>query len=117
MQTPVYFCYNPRRVIVVFRCQTIRLETHCILGLPRFPYPVSMSATESSNLPSPWYAAYPTPKTQNPTTILREDVLEMLKQGKSVVGKDFILIDLRRNDHEVRIPRRRSVVPMFQHDN
>ena len=29
----------------------------------------------------------------------------MLKGRESVAGRDFLLIDVRRNDHEVRPPR------------
>ncbi len=51
--------------------------------------------------PAPWYAAYPAPKS-NADGISREEVLEMLKAGEEVAGKDFVLVDVRRNDHEVR---------------
>jgi arsenical-resistance protein 2 len=60
-----------------------------------------MASIESRNSSSPWYAAYPDPKDRNPAGILRQDVLEMLKQGNSSTSKDFVLVDLRRNDHQV----------------
>ncbi|OIW32811.1 hypothetical protein CONLIGDRAFT_558176, partial [Coniochaeta ligniaria NRRL 30616] len=47
----------------------------------------------------PWHAAYPAPKTVA-SPITRETVLEMLHDGSRVAGKDFILVDLRRVDHE-----------------
>lgn len=49
----------------------------------------------------PWHAAYPAPKHENPPSIRRNEVLQLFRDGKKV-GKDFILIDLRRTDHEVR---------------
>lgn len=48
----------------------------------------------------PWHAAYPAPREQ-PGSLAREQVLEMLKSGARTPGRDFLLIDLRRNDHEV----------------
>lgn len=47
----------------------------------------------------PWYAVYPTPKiTASPITC--EMLLSWFQQGK-ISGKDFVLVDLRRMDHEV----------------
>ena len=49
---------------------------------------------------SPWHAAYPTPKNRIPAIITRQEILSMLRAaGKP--QKDFILVDLRRTDHEV----------------
>jgi len=48
----------------------------------------------------PWYAAYPAARNKDPATISRLDLLALIKQGKKP-GKDFILVDLRRTDHEV----------------
>jgi len=48
----------------------------------------------------PWHAAYPAPKTDAPS-ITRDAVLEMLRNGRDTAGKDFVLVDLRRADHEV----------------
>jgi arsenical-resistance protein 2 len=50
--------------------------------------------------PAPWYNAYPAVKAAAPT-ITRAEVLDLLRNAKSVAGKDFVLVDLRRNDHEV----------------
>ncbi|KAH8911205.1 Rhodanese-like protein [Coniochaeta sp. PMI_546] len=47
----------------------------------------------------PWHAAYPGPKTEA-SSITRETVLDLLRAGKNVAGKDLVLIDLRRIDHE-----------------
>ena len=48
---------------------------------------------------APWYAAYPVARNQNPASIQRAELLEMLKF--QTAGKDFVLVDLRRADHEV----------------
>lgn len=60
-------------------------------------------ATKESeqNSELPWHAAYPPPKHENPPSIRRNEVLQLFRDGKTV-GKDFILVDLRRTDHEVR---------------
>ncbi|KND89024.1 hypothetical protein TOPH_06310 [Tolypocladium ophioglossoides CBS 100239] len=57
-----------------------------------------MAFTESSA--APWHAAYPPPTNKAPAGMAREMVLEMLKNSDSVAGKDYVLIDLRRTDHE-----------------
>lgn len=56
----------------------------------------------SSALPpdSPWDPAYPIAKNQNPATITSSEVLAMLREGKQA-GKDFVLVDLRREDRTV----------------
>ena len=50
---------------------------------------------------SAWYDAYPPPQHTSPSAITRNDLLALLQSGKRP-GKDFLLVDLRRNDHEVR---------------
>jgi len=58
--------------------------------------------TETAAAAPPWHAAFPAPKSEV-VTITREEVLGMLKgQTGEVAGKDFVLVDLRRNDFEVR---------------
>lgn len=54
--------------------------------------------------PAPWYAGFPEPKTSPVATIPREEVLGILKNEDLVPGKDYVLVDLRRNDFEVSIP-------------
>ncbi|OAA68219.1 Rhodanese-like protein [Niveomyces insectorum RCEF 264] len=49
--------------------------------------------------PPPWHAAYPAPKLLA-AAISREAVLGMLNGSKDTAGRDFVLVDLRRNDHE-----------------
>ncbi|KAF2687101.1 arsenate reductase [Lentithecium fluviatile CBS 122367] len=46
---------------------------------------------------SPWDPAYPIPKNQTPTPISRVEVLSLFHSGKRA-GKDFVLVDLRRDD-------------------
>ena len=59
--------------------------------------------TETAAAAPPWHAAFPAPKSEV-VTITREEVLGMLKgQTGEVAGKDFVLVDLRRNDFEVRL--------------
>ena len=48
----------------------------------------------------PWYAAYPPPRHSTYPSISRVEVLQLFRDGKEV-GRDFILIDLRRTDYEV----------------
>ena len=57
-------------------------------------------AADNSKSPPPWHAAYPAPRNANVATIDREAVLQMLKL-RSSTQEDFVLIDVRRNDHEV----------------
>ncbi|KAK4151152.1 Rhodanese-like domain-containing protein [Chaetomidium leptoderma] len=57
-----------------------------------------MSTADATAAPAPWYAAYPAPKSEV-VTISREEVLEMLKAAP-VDKRDFVLVDLRRNDFE-----------------
>lgn len=42
--------------------------------------------------------------SSHPRTIQREEVLEMIRRGKETSSQDYVLIDLRRNDHEVQSP-------------
>ncbi|EXJ74496.1 oxidoreductase [Cladophialophora psammophila CBS 110553] len=48
---------------------------------------------------SAWYDAYPKPRTQSPATLSRQELLQWLQDGKKP-GADFLLVDLRRTDHE-----------------
>ncbi|POR38854.1 Uncharacterized protein TPAR_00934 [Tolypocladium paradoxum] len=56
-----------------------------------------MAFAESSA--TPWHTAYP-PPTKAPAGMAREAVLEMLKNSDGLAGKDYVLVDLRRADHE-----------------
>ncbi|KAL1995861.1 hypothetical protein VTN49DRAFT_727 [Thermomyces lanuginosus] len=44
-------------------------------------------------------AEIPEPKTVAPT-LSREEVLDWLRSGKRVAGRNFVLVDVRRNDFE-----------------
>lgn len=48
----------------------------------------------------PWHAAYPAPKN-TAASVTREVVLSWIQNGKTA-GQDFVLVDLRRTDFEVR---------------
>lgn len=79
-----------------FNCVSATLNCcHCEL---------KMTSTEKTakEAQSPWYASYPAPKIEA-RGISREEVLGLLMDGEKVAGKDFVLVDLRRNDHEVGI--------------
>jgi hypothetical protein len=49
----------------------------------------------------PWHAAYPAPRGAA-LSISREELLQWIREGKQA-GKDFLLVDLRRTDYEVRV--------------
>ncbi len=61
-----------------------------------------MATASITSPPSPWHAAYPAPRN-TPATIRREDVLDMIKQSAETSSRDYILVDLRRNDYEVTL--------------
>jgi hypothetical protein len=48
----------------------------------------------------PWHFAYPQPRNSQPDKIDRADLLKRLQAGQKP-GRDLLLIDLRRTDHEV----------------
>ncbi|RYP69932.1 hypothetical protein DL771_005792 [Monosporascus sp. 5C6A] len=49
---------------------------------------------------APWYAAYPASKHNQPLAFTPCQVLNMLKDGGSGPKGGFLLVDLRRNDHD-----------------
>lgn len=49
---------------------------------------------------TPWHAAYPAPMAEV-ESLPRQDLLRWIKEGK-VAGKDYVLVDVRRIDLEVR---------------
>ncbi|KAJ6258601.1 hypothetical protein Dda_6648 [Drechslerella dactyloides] len=55
---------------------------------------------EASTTAAPWYSAYPAPKSSEPNKVTREEVLELLRSTENLDAKDFVLIDVRRNDYE-----------------
>lgn len=59
------------------------------------------SKMASTNAATPWHAAYPPPLNKTPAAMTRQAALEMMKDSKNIAGKNYVLIDLRRTDHEV----------------
>ncbi|KIL93944.1 oxidoreductase [Fusarium avenaceum] len=57
-----------------------------------------MSSTDAA---APWHAAYPSPLCETPAAMTRQEVLSMIKDSNNIPGKKYVLIDLRRTDHEV----------------
>lgn len=53
--------------------------------------------------PAPWHAAFPAPKDVELGALGRDEVLKMIKNSNQS-ARDFVLVDVRRNDHEVSIP-------------
>ncbi|KAJ5337116.1 uncharacterized protein N7506_005138 [Penicillium brevicompactum] len=47
---------------------------------------------------TPWHAAFPAPKS-TPPSLSREELLGWIREGKQA-GKDYVLVDVRRNDYE-----------------
>lgn len=47
-----------------------------------------------------WYDAYPKVKSQRLEPISRSDLLDLIHSG-ALPGRDFLLVDLRRDDHRV----------------
>lgn len=58
-----------------------------------------------------WYDAYPAVKSQNVEALLPIDFLHMIQAG-ALPGQDFLLVDLRRNDHKVCKSRTRADSPL-----
>ncbi|KAK9349902.1 hypothetical protein V1523DRAFT_442939 [Lipomyces doorenjongii] len=52
-----------------------------------------------SQIEAPWHAAYPEARTVA-ASISRLELLKWFREGK-IPGRDFVLVDLRRTDHEV----------------
>lgn len=57
-------------------------------------------APASAPAPAPWHAAYPKPSNPEPPAVTASDILRRFNEGK-MPGHEYILVDLRRNDHEV----------------
>ena len=76
-------------------CQNQRARTLC------YKASTMASTTEAGgSATGPWYANYPAPKSEA-AGVSRKDVLHMLCNKENSASRDYILIDLRRNDHEV----------------
>ncbi|KAH8888950.1 Rhodanese-like protein [Thozetella sp. PMI_491] len=57
------------------------------------------SAVSGSGDAAPWHAAYPSPSV-SAAEIVRESVLDLLRDTTGNAVKDFVLIDVRRDDHK-----------------
>lgn len=57
-----------------------------------------MSADAASATP-PWHAAYPKPSNPAPAAVTAEEIRRRFDDG-NLPGKTYLLVDLRRNDHE-----------------
>lgn len=70
--------------------------------IPSFPFAFPTMATSADNqtadAAAPWYSAYPAVKGEV-KGMTRDAVLKLLKSEEA--GKAFVLIDVRRADHEV----------------
>lgn len=56
----------------------------------------------ASGPPIPWEQVVPSARTTSPQSITRQKVLEMVRAGQKP-GVDFLLIDVRREDHLVSL--------------
>ncbi|KAI8648636.1 Rhodanese domain-containing protein [Fusarium keratoplasticum] len=54
----------------------------------------------STDAATPWHAAYPPPRNKTPAAMTRHDVLEMTRDSNNIAGRNYVLVDLRRIDHE-----------------
>lgn len=48
-----------------------------------------------------WHDVFPNPRNQSPDAITRQDLLERLQKDQKP-GVDFLLVDLRKADYQVR---------------
>jgi hypothetical protein len=62
---------------------------------------ICLSKMSSTDAATPWHAAYPSPLSKTPSAMTRQEVLNMIKDSRNIAGKDYVLVDLRRADHEV----------------
>lgn len=56
----------------------------------------------TSNPQLPWHEAYPQPSVKVPDQLSREKLLDWIGHGERA-GKDFLVVDVRRDDHTVRL--------------
>lgn len=67
----------------------------------------SPNTSQHPTEPAPWHVKYPEPKTVAPT-ISREEVRDLIV---SIEAKNtYVLIDLRRADHEVSCPDSTNII-------
>lgn len=63
---------------------------------------MSASSMDQTKDTLPWYAAFPE-VISTPVSISRYEVLNLMHE-RAVPGRDYLLVDLRRNDHKVSKP-------------
>ncbi|KAJ9611608.1 hypothetical protein H2200_004792 [Cladophialophora chaetospira] len=67
----------------------------------RSSFQASMTAQSSTTTQEetlkPWHAHFPAPRTTSPNSLTREELLGKLKAGEKG-GREFLLVDLRRDD-------------------
>jgi hypothetical protein len=98
-----YFCISQYMTL-----KGLQFNTKLLFPIGNYCCKSSSSASMATSNPSvsepavekPWHAAYPAPKTIA-AVITRESLLSWMLEGK-IAGKDFVLVDLRRTDFEVR---------------
>ncbi|KKA20397.1 Uncharacterized protein T310_5559 [Rasamsonia emersonii CBS 393.64] len=61
--------------------------------------PSTTNSNKNETAQVPWYAAYPPPRNVAPS-LSREELLQWFQDERKRVGKDFVLVDLRRSDFE-----------------
>lgn len=60
-------------------------------------------SVEDATTKKPWHEAYPPARCKTPASINSTELVHAFEQGRKP-GMDFILVDLRRNDHDVGSP-------------
>ncbi|KAH9904974.1 Rhodanese-like domain-containing protein [Xylariomycetidae sp. FL2044] len=61
---------------------------------------IMASQQDAAAAAPPWHAAFPAPRTTSVDAVTKEEVLELLKNSSKQAGVDYVIVDLRRNDHE-----------------
>ena len=67
--------------------------------LPKRPAPLSGTKRMEGDLP--WYTKFPAPRSK-PRSMTDEQVAQFVKDPEKLVGRDYIIVDVRRTDFEVR---------------
>jgi len=53
---------------------------------------------------APWHAAYPSPVDGPIPKISAAELLSLMKEQQSSTQQDFLIVDLRKADHQVTTP-------------
>jgi arsenical-resistance protein 2 len=83
-----------RNRLPIFLAMRPRLNS-LIRNLPARLLTQSMGAAVT-----PWHTAYPSPRDTRPESLTQKQVLAKLRGGNELQGTNFLLVDLRSNDHE-----------------